>query len=157
MEESCDAFLGLQCHLLSPRPGAGDPTGSLGTPALGTRQGETSISASLHSILKDQGRIPRKKNQVKQGKGSAGAKGWSEMRPWGWAGLLGHGDVPTLSQHSRWTQVPCRLRLLFPSGQSDVVSCLLLCLSVSFRSFSQCYPILSLLLAGSVKNLDFPP
>lgn len=48
----CDAFLGLQCHLLSPRPGAGDPTGSLGTPALGTRQGETSISASLHSILR---------------------------------------------------------------------------------------------------------
>lgn len=79
------------------------------------------------------------------------------MHPWGWAGLLGDGDVPTLSQHSRWTQGPCRHRLLFPSGQSDVVSCFLLCLSVSFRSFSQCYPVLSLLRAGSVKNLDFPP
>lgn len=79
------------------------------------------------------------------------------MRPRGWAGLLGHGDVPTPSQHSRWTQAPCRHQLLSPSEQLDMVSCFLLCLSRSFRSSSRCYPELSLLLAGFAKNLDFPP
>lgn len=65
------------------------------------------------------------------------------------AGLFGLRDVPTLSQHFRWTQAPSRFHPLSPSGQLDVIPLFLLYLSASV---SQCYPKLSLLLNSSVEK-----
>lgn len=100
------------------------------TENLGTCWGDTpgrNPCLCLHPILRIAAELLEKiklsKKKPLREKGNIGSKGWSEMRPQGWAGPLGHEVAPTLSQHSRWTQH----HLLSPFGQLDTVFCFLLC------------------------------
>lgn len=128
------------------------------TETLGTCWGDTpgrNPCLCLHPALRIATELLEKiklsKKKPPREKGSVGSKGWSEMRPQGWAGPLGHRVVPTLSQHSRWTQH----QLLFPSGQSDMVSRFLLCVCPLGL-----WPVLSQIITAPCwpcENPGFPP